>query len=85
MGWFDAVRFMRAHHDETLKIAAQMTGMPLAIQEKEYEIALPMFNTGGHFDAGDPGDLEALLRRPEACSIPPPDMAKLYTEEFLPK
>ena len=84
MGWFDAVRFMRANRDETVKIAAQMTGMPLAIQEREYDITIPMFNTDGRFDA----DTLATLKRSFAdlkLLDTPPDMTKLYTEEFLPK
>ncbi len=84
VGWFDAVRFMRANRDETVKIAAQMTGMPLDIQEREYDITLPMFNTDGHFEA----DTLATLKRSFAdlkLLDAPPDMSKLYTEEFLPK
>jgi NitT/TauT family transport system substrate-binding protein len=84
VGWFDAVRFMRANHDEAVKIAAQMTGVPLAIEAKEYDITLPMFNTDGHFDA----EILATLKRSFAdlkLLDQPPDMSKLYTEEFLPK
>jgi NitT/TauT family transport system substrate-binding protein len=83
-GWFDAVRFMRANRDETVKIAAQMTGLPLAIQAKEYDLTLPMFNTDGHFDA----QILATLKRSFAdlkLLDTPPDMTRLYTEEFLPK
>ncbi len=84
VGWFDAVRFMRANRDETVKIAAQMTGMPLAIQAKEYDLTIPMFNTDGHFSA----ETLATLKRSFAdlkLLDTPPDMTKLYTEEFLPK
>ena len=84
VGWFDAVRFMRANRDETVKIAAQMTGMPLAIQAKEYDLTIPMFNTDGHFNA----ETLATLKRSFAdlkLLDTPPDMTKLYTEEFLPK
>jgi ABC-type nitrate/sulfonate/bicarbonate transport system substrate-binding protein len=83
-GWFDAVRFMRANRDETIKVAAAMTGMPLPIQAREYDLTLPMFNTDGHFDA----EILATLKRSFAdlkLLDTPPDMSKLYTEEFLPK
>jgi NitT/TauT family transport system substrate-binding protein len=84
VGWFDAVRFMRTNHDESVKIAAQMTGMPLAIEAREFDLTLPMFNTDGHFDA----DILATLKRSFAdlkLLDQPPDMSKLYTERFLPK
>jgi NitT/TauT family transport system substrate-binding protein len=84
VGWFDAVRYMRANRDETVKIAAEMTGMPLPIQAREYDITLPMFNTDGHFNV----ETLATLKRSFAdlkLLDTPPDMTKLYTEEFLPK
>lgn len=84
VGWFDAVRFMHANRDETIKIAAEMTGLPLAIQTKEYDLTLPMFNMDGHFDA----EILATLKRSFAdlhLLDTPPDMSKLYTEEFLPQ
>jgi NitT/TauT family transport system substrate-binding protein len=83
-GWFDAVRYMRANRDETVKIAAEMTGLPLAIQAKEYDLTLPMFNLDGRFNA----ETLATLKRSFAdlkLLDAPPDMSKLYTEEFLPK
>jgi NitT/TauT family transport system substrate-binding protein len=83
-GWFDAVRFMRANRDETVRIAAHMTGLPLSVQAREYDLTLPMFNTDGHFDA----QILATLKRSFAdlkLLDTPPDMTKLYTEEFLPK
>jgi len=84
VGWFDAVRFMRTHRDATVKIASEMTGLPPAIQAKEYDLTMPMFNTDGHFNA----DTLATLKRSFAdlkLLATPPDMAKLYTEKFLPK
>jgi NitT/TauT family transport system substrate-binding protein len=83
-GWFDAVRFMRSHRDESIKIAAQMTGMPLDIQAKEYDLTLPMFNTNGRFS---PALLATLKRSFTDLKLldHEPDMSKLYTEEFLPK
>jgi ABC-type nitrate/sulfonate/bicarbonate transport system substrate-binding protein len=84
IGWFDAVRFMRANRDETVRIAAEMTGMPLPIQAREYDIIMPMFNLDGRFDA----EILATLKRSFAdlkLLDEPPDMTKLYTEDFLPK
>jgi len=84
VGWFDAVRFMRANRDESVKIGAEMTGMPIPIQAREFDLTLPMFNTDGRFDP----EVLATLKRSFAdlkLLDTPPDMAKLYTERFLPK
>jgi NitT/TauT family transport system substrate-binding protein len=84
VGWFDAVRFMRANRGESVKLAAQMTGMPIPIEAREFDLTLPMFNTDGHFNA----EILATLKRSFAelkLLDQPPDMSKLYTEEFLPK
>ena len=65
-------------------IAAQMTGMPLPIEAKEYDLTIPMFNTDGRFQA----ETLATLKRSFAdlkLLDTPPDMTTLYTEEFLPK
>ena len=84
LGWFDAVRFMRANRDETVTIAAGMTGMPLPIQAREYDLTLPMFNLDGRFNEKI---LDTLKRSFADLKLldTPPDMKKLYTEEFLPK
>jgi NitT/TauT family transport system substrate-binding protein len=84
VGWFDAVRFMRANRDETVKIAAQMTGMPLSIEAKEYDLTIPMFNTDGHFDAKTLATLQRSFADLKLLDAPP-DMTTLYTEEFLPR
>jgi NitT/TauT family transport system substrate-binding protein len=84
VAWFDAVRYMRANRDETIKIAAEMTGMPLPIQAREYDLTLPMFNTDGHFDAGTLATLKRSFADLKLLDTPP-DMTTLYTEEFLPK
>jgi NitT/TauT family transport system substrate-binding protein len=84
VGWFDAVRYMRANRDDSIKIAAEMTGMPLAIEAREFDLTLPMFNLDGRFNA----DILATLRRSFSdlkLLDHPPDMSKLYTEQFLPR
>ncbi|HZT52011.1 MAG TPA: ABC transporter substrate-binding protein, partial [Stellaceae bacterium] len=83
-GWFDAVRFMRKNRDATIAIGSRMAGVPVAIESREYDQTMPMFNTDGHFDA----EILATLKRSFADQKlldAPPDMSKLYTEEFLPK
>jgi len=84
LGWFDAVVFMRKNKAETVKIAAEMTGFSAAVQAKEYDLTMPMFNDDGKFDKES---LDTLERSFEDLKLldTKPDMSKLYTEEFLPK
>jgi NitT/TauT family transport system substrate-binding protein len=84
LAWFDAVRFMRAHRDEAIPIAAKMTGLPPQIQAREYDITLPMFNLNGRFDQEELATLKRSFADLKLLDKPP-DMSKLYTEEFLPK
>jgi NitT/TauT family transport system substrate-binding protein len=83
-GWFDAVALMRRDKAETVRIASAMTGFSPAVQGKEYDLTIKMFSTDGKFDA----DSLATLKRSFAdlkLLDSPPDMTKLYTEEFLPQ
>jgi aerobic carbon-monoxide dehydrogenase large subunit len=82
--WFDAVRFMQTHRDQSIKIAAEMTGMPLPIEAREFDLTLPMFNLNGRFDKEMLANLSRSFVDLKELSAPP-DMSKLYTEEFLPK
>jgi ABC-type nitrate/sulfonate/bicarbonate transport system substrate-binding protein len=82
-GWFDTIHFMRANRDETIKIARQYTGFSQAVEEREYDVVMPMFSGDGHFDAKG---LDTLRRSLVDLGMvdAEPDMAKLYTEKFLP-
>ncbi|MGH7089036.1 MAG: ABC transporter substrate-binding protein, partial [Stellaceae bacterium] len=83
-GWFDAVRFMQRSHEAAIKIAAKMTGMPIPIESKEFNLTLPMFNLDGRFDKETLSNLSRSFAANKELAAPP-DMAKLYTERFLPK
>lgn len=82
--WFDTVKFMRAHKDETIKIESAVTGFSPDIQSREYDINIDGFSSTGKFDKQS---LENLKRSFEDLKLvdTPPDMSKLYTEKFLPK
>jgi len=81
--WVDAVDFMHKHRSEAVEIARKVTGYDRDIEEREFDLVLPMFSTSGKFSKAG---LQVIAR-----SFPPevqelhPDMAKLYTEKFLPK
>lgn len=81
--WFEAVAYMRGHKDETVEIARKITGFSKPVEEREYDLLMTHFSTDGKFD--QPA-LAALARSFVDLKTldQAPDMAKLYTEKFLP-
>lgn len=80
--WLDAVRFMKTNRAEAVKIAQKVTGYDQDIEEREFDLVLPMFSETGKFSKAG---LDTLARsfEPEIREKHP-DMTKLYTEKFLP-
>jgi len=82
--WLETIAAMRAHRAETVAIERAVTGFPQAVQEKEFDLTIGMFSDDCTFDAETLANLKRsfadLKLLPEA-----PDMAKLYTEAYLPK
>ena len=83
-GLFDTIDFMRTHKDETVEIESAVTGFPVAVQAKEYDLTIGSFSRTGKFDAESLANLEQSFTDLKLIDQPP-DMAKLYTEQFLPK
>jgi NitT/TauT family transport system substrate-binding protein len=83
-GWIEVIDYMATHRDETIRMAAAISGLPPEIQAREYDNAMPMMSRDLHFK---PKALEVLARTFTELEILPktPDMKTLYTEEFLPK
>ncbi len=83
-GWFETIAFMRAHKDETVKIAMPVLDTDARLTSEIYDELMPMFTDNGHFD---PEALAVLSRSfVEMNALPEaPDMSKLTTEAFLPK
>jgi NitT/TauT family transport system substrate-binding protein len=83
-GWFETVAFMRAHKDETVKIAMPVLDTDMQLTSEIYDELMPMFSDDGQFD---PEALAVLSRSfVEMKTLPQaPDMSKLITEAFLPK
>src|SRR5450631_403831 len=49
-GWFDAVGFMRAHRDETVLASRERTNFSIPVEEKQYDLVMPMFSDSGRFE-----------------------------------
>ena len=82
-GWFKTIAFMRAHKDETVKIAMPVLDTDARLTDEIYDELMPMFSDDGRFD---PEALSVLSRSfVEMNTLPQaPDMSKLVTEAFLP-
>jgi len=82
-GWFDTIQYMRAHKDESVKIAADVTKIPADVISGLYGQVMPMFSIDGHFDREA---LKVLAHSFVELKLLPkePDMSKLYTEKLLP-
>ncbi|HEV8014172.1 MAG TPA: ABC transporter substrate-binding protein [Stellaceae bacterium] len=82
-GWFEAVAYMRANKDETVRIAAPVTGLSAADESIEYDLLMPEVTSDGRHDA-------AIIERAAKSFVDlgildhPPDMSKLYTDAYLP-
>jgi len=83
-GWFETIRWMRQHKDETVRIVSPVMHQTPAIVALNYDQVMPTFSDTGKFD----DKALAVLRRSfvEMHLLPTePDMASLYTEKFLPR
>jgi ABC-type nitrate/sulfonate/bicarbonate transport system substrate-binding protein len=82
--WLETIRFIETHKAETVKLEAAVTGFPIAVQSKEYDLTHNMFSNTCRFDKQSLANLKRsfvdMKLLPKA-----PDMSKLYTEAFLPK
>lgn len=83
-GWFESVRWMKDHKDQTVEIAARMADVPKTVAAKNYDEIMPVFSLDGRFR---PKALDVLAGSFVDMGLLPdkPDMSKLYTEQFLPK
>ncbi|HEY3919017.1 MAG TPA: ABC transporter substrate-binding protein [Stellaceae bacterium] len=82
-GWFDTIKWMRGHKDETVALAAPVMHQTPEIVAANYDQTMNDFSTTGRFD---PKALAVLARSfVEMKTLPAePDMSKLYTEKLLP-
>ncbi len=82
--WFDTVKYMRGHKEETIKLTEPATHLPPAIASKVYDLEMPAMSDDGHFD---PKAVDAIVQSFLDLGVltkRPADNKELYTEEFLP-
>jgi NitT/TauT family transport system substrate-binding protein len=79
----DSIQYMRDHKEETIAANMRVAEVSKSVAAANYEELMPIFNPTGRFNASA---LEVLARSfVEMGSLAEkPDMAKLYTEAFLP-
>lgn len=81
--WFDAVAFMRAHKAEAVAAAMPVTGLSAEDESKEYDLLMPELTSSGRHD---PAMMERVAESFLELKLfdQKPDIAKLYTNEYLP-
>lgn len=79
--WVETIKFMRANKAETVKITAPVMHVSEAIAAKTYDTVMPEFSETGRFE---PKSVAVLARSFADSHQPVPDLAKFYTEKFLP-
>jgi NitT/TauT family transport system substrate-binding protein len=82
-GWFDAIAYMRAHRDETVRASRERTNFSIPVEEKQYDLVMPMFSDSGRFE---PRALATIQRSFVDLHLidREPDLTKYCTEQFLP-
>jgi hypothetical protein len=74
---------MRAHRDETVRMSRERTNFSIPVEEKQYDLVMPMFSDTGRFD---PRALATIQRSFVDLHLidQEPDLTKYCTEQFLP-
>jgi NitT/TauT family transport system substrate-binding protein len=82
-GWFETITWIRANKAETVAIAVREFGISPTVAAKSYDGVVPSYSTDGRFP---PEAIKTLARSMVETGVLPtePDMAKLYTEQYLP-
>jgi NitT/TauT family transport system substrate-binding protein len=82
--WLEAIDYVGTHKAETVKIESEVTGYSESVMTKEYDLTAGVFNKDCKFDADSLANLKRAFVDQKLVETPP-DMAKLFTEAFLPK
>lgn len=82
-GWFETIAFMRRNRDETIRASRARTNYSLEVEEKQYDLVMPMFSDTGRFD---PSALATIQRSFVDLHLldKEPDLGRYYTEAYLP-
>jgi len=81
--WFETIAFMKANKAETVDIAMSVTKFSAEVENKEYDLVMPMMFTDGHFPASGLAVIQDSFLEMGLLDSKP-DMSKLYTEAYLP-
>jgi ABC-type nitrate/sulfonate/bicarbonate transport system substrate-binding protein len=83
-GWFETIAFMRSHKAETVDAERARTHFSEEVEDREYDLVMPMFSLDGKFSASALSTLEDSFV--ELNILPTkPDLTRYYTEDYLPK
>lgn len=82
-GYFETIRYMKAHKAETVKITQAATKLPDDIASKGYDLEMPTFFDDGHFDRKKFAAVQQSLVDLKLIDHAFPD-DQLVTEKFLP-
>jgi ABC-type nitrate/sulfonate/bicarbonate transport system substrate-binding protein len=82
-GWYETIAYMRAHKEESIRIAMPIVDLPGDLAARGYDQWMEAYSPDGRFD---PVALALLAKSFVEMGLLPaePDMKQLYTEEFLP-
>ena len=83
-GWIETVDYMRTHKSETVKITSAINQFSENVMSREYDLTIGMHTRDCRFDR----EALAVLRQSFGemkLMEGEPDMAKLYTEAYVPK
>ena len=82
-GWFDSIAYMRANKDETVRASRERTNFSVEVEEKQYDLVMPMFSQTGRFEANALATIQRSFVDLKLVDKEP-DLAKYLTEQFLP-
>lgn len=82
--WFANIAWMRTHKTETIGFVRKYTHYAPEVESKEYDLVMPIFSPDGKFH---PAAIQTLAESFVEMGTfdHPPDLAKFYTEAYLPK
>jgi NitT/TauT family transport system substrate-binding protein len=84
VAWFETIDYMHTHKDQVVKAEMKVAGITdPEIASWTFDKVMPMFSRDGHFD---PAALTVVRKATVELELLPtePDLASLYTTEFLP-
>jgi ABC-type nitrate/sulfonate/bicarbonate transport system substrate-binding protein len=83
-GWIETVDYMRANKAETVKLTSAINSFSESVMAREYDLTIGMHTKDCRFE---PEALAVLKQSFVEMKLVPnePDMAKLYTEKYVPR